>query len=68
MSYSIIFLTFFVCIDKAVQWFNEDLKERYIDMGLAKSDEESDPWPPVKITSFSSLAFMCQKSHYKQKQ
>ena len=50
--------------DDAVQQLSEDLKEEYIDMGLAKRDEESDPWPPVKITTFTTPVFI----HHKQPQ
>ena len=30
-------------------------------MGLAKRDIESDPWPPIKITSFTTPVFIHQK-------
>ena len=50
--------------DDAIQRLSEDLKEGYIDMGLAKRDEESDPWPPVKITTFTTPVFI----HHKQLQ
>ena len=53
-----------VCTDDAVQWFSEYLKEGYIDMGLAKRDEEIDPWPPIRITSFTTPVFI----HHKQLQ
>ena len=53
-----------VCTDDAVQRLSEHLKAEYISMGLAKRDEESDPWPPVKITTFTTPVFI----HHKQLQ
>ena len=53
-----------VYTDDAVQRLSEDLKEGYTDMGLAKRGEESDPWPPVKITTFTTPVFI----HHKQLQ
>ena len=54
-----------VCTDDgAVQQLSKNLKEEYIDMGLAKRDEESDSWPPVKITTFTTPVFI----HHKQPQ
>ena len=41
-----------------VQWFSDYLKERYIDRGLTKLNEESDAWPPLKITSFTTPLFI----------
>ena len=52
------------CTDDAVKWLGEYLKEGYTDTGLAKRDEESDPWPPIRITSFTTPAFI----HHKQPQ
>ena len=47
--------------DNAVQWFSDYLKERYIDNGLTKLNEENDPWPPVKINCFTTPLFIHQK-------
>ena len=45
-------------IDDAVQWFNEFLKKRYIDMGRGRCDEGSDPWPPFRINCFTTPVFI----------
>ena len=45
----------------AVNWMGEFMKEKYCSCRLKKLEQENDPWPPVKIKSYVTLALMYQK-------
>ena len=48
-------------VDNAVDWLSGHMKGRYCSMRLKKYKEEKDPWPPIKIKSYVTLALVHQK-------
>ena len=50
-----------VFVDNAVDWLSVHMKGRYCSMRLKKYKEEKDPWPPIKIKSYVTLALVHQK-------
>ena len=44
-----------------MDWLSDHMKGRYSNKGLKKYKEEKDPWPPIKTTSYVTLAIVHQK-------
>ena len=45
-----------------VDWLAAGMKAMYSNMGIQKSPEEKDTWPPTIVKSYISLALMYQKN------